>query len=178
MLSVVTDFADTHLLGVGAAGEVLTHRLFVPFVFGLYVGMKEIHQSGGWHLHIVGLLAGISAGLLSYAGWIYLGSVPEPMEGSVVTIDRSHILVDVLVTYVFSIWLVFISGVLLGRGVQLKAEQERWGAQNVSEASEQQGQSVGAWNARTTTLLGLIGVLGAALMQSIAAVLAAIFGGH
>jgi hypothetical protein len=45
--SVVTDFADRPLLGVGAVGEFLTLWLIVAFGLGFYVGMKEIHQPIG-----------------------------------------------------------------------------------------------------------------------------------
>jgi hypothetical protein len=173
MLSVVTDFAYTPLQ------SVLRLHLVVGLAFGVYVGMKEIHQPEWRILHIVGLLAGILTGLVGYT-YALLGDmfdwVPVPMERFVRLIEEPNILVDVPVTYVFGTWLVFISGVLLGRGVQQKAEQERWGAQNVADASVQQGQATRALPARTATLLGIFGVLAAALIQSIATVLAAILG--
>ena len=176
VLSVVSDFADEPLL------SFLPLRLVVALAFGIYVGMKEIHQSEWRIWHTVGVLAGVLTVLLSYGYSWLIPSVSDqlfywsPAGGSERT-EGPNTWVYVLVTYVLGTWLAFISGVLLGRGVQQKAEQERWGARNVADAV-QQGQVTGPKATRTAAILGLVGILGAALIESIAPkVLAAILGG-
>jgi hypothetical protein len=72
----------------------------------------------------------------------------------------------------------FISGALLGKALQYKAEQDRWGTPNVSYALGQRTEASGGWSARATAIVGLIGVLGAALLQSAGQVLSAILGGE
>ncbi len=71
----------------------------------------------------------------------------------------------------------FFSGFLLGRVVQFIAEQERWGAPTGVVSDGESGNEMEQGKARTTAIVGLIGVLSAALIQVIGQVISTLLGG-
>jgi hypothetical protein len=185
-LATLPEFSDSLVPTVpslGVVGEYLTLRLVVAVAFGVLVGAKEAHEPSWRRIHIVGVATGALTFLV--AVWsVVFGDQYVPALGHYLAAQAppSPELYDylprLLVKYLLGTWLMFISGALLGKALQYKAEQDRWGTPNVSYALGQRTEASGGWSARATAIVGLIGVLGAALLQSAGQVLSAILGGE
>jgi len=169
---------------LGGVNAIFSLRLIATVAFGVYVGMKVTDRNDttlryqvSWvQLHVIGFLTGTVVTLLiiylpRFFDLPCLGDCTPFYEPSL----NTGYIVRMLIKYLFGTWLLFISGVVLGRVVQFKAEQERWGIPD--EALSGVGQSsVAEGNTRNAAILGLVGVIGGALLQSIGQIVAAIVG--
>jgi hypothetical protein len=90
--------------------------------------------------------------------------------------DRGDIspIVSSAFTYFLGTWLIFMSGFLIGKAVQIKAEEDRGGPQDGSSPSgDHEAQAKGT---RTTAIVGLVGVIVAALLQVLGQIVSALVG--
>jgi hypothetical protein len=165
---------------LGGVHAIFTLRLLATVAFGFYVGMKvtDLHDRlVSWTtLHIIGLgMGGFAAGtvlLLSRIVEFSSGGGSEPFYQPFLTPEY---IANIVFTYLVGTWLLFISGAVLGKVVQFKAEQDRWGVLSEPQSGSIEG-SVPAGNTRSAVILGFVGVIGGALLQSIGQIVAALVG--
>jgi hypothetical protein len=144
-----------------ALTTVVTLRVIVALGFGVYAGIRDGQATDRfWRFHIVGLIAGIGAA--TAAALVSLGVSKEPVG---VLLGPNNIFA--ISTILVSTWLLFVSGVLFGMGLQL------WlgaGAEvsahrvNSGQASGQR-RSVKDWGVREQVLFGCVTTLLAALIN-------------
>lgn len=127
-------------------------------------------------LHSIGLGMGVFAAgtvlLLSRIVEFSSGGGSEPFYQPFLTPEY---IANIIFTYLVGTWLLFISGAVLGKLVQFKAEQDRWGVLSEPQSGSMEG-NVPAGNTRSAVILGFVGVIGGALLQSIGQIVAALVG--
>jgi len=176
--AAVFDLMNSPAVVLGGVNAIWTLRSIVTVAFGVYAGLKlqvvvsflrpgrhSVHWAG---LHTAGFLTGAAVAVIVI---LVPRLVDLPCLGDCAPFYMPSLtteyIVNMIVTYVFGTWLLFISGVLLGNVIQVKAEQERWGIPG--EAPSGGGQ-------RRAAILALVGVIGAALLQSVGQIIAALVG--
>jgi hypothetical protein len=142
-------------------------RLLIAVAFGIYVGIKDGMSRYWGRFNIIGALAGLLA-------WVVAAYVSEaPLEAAYSTGDIDPV-VNTFVTYCLGTWLMFISGFQLGKAVQIRAEEDRGRPHNGSTLSGEPGTRAGG--ARASAILGVVGVIVAALLQTLGQIVSAFVG--
>jgi hypothetical protein len=134
-------------------------RLLIAVSFGIYVGIKD-----GYGIRSVGRfnIIGFLTGLLT---WMVAAYFSEASLIAAYDIGDISPIVSTVVIYFLGTWLLFISGFLLGRAVQITAQEHIGTAQDGLSPRGEHDATAG--EARTTAIIGLVGVIGAALFQTL-----------
>jgi hypothetical protein len=149
-------------------GVDISVRLFIAAAFGIYVGIKDGKKSQPvGRFNIIGALAGLLA-------WMVAAYVSQVTL--LAAYDRGDIspIVSSVFAYLLGTWLIFMSGFLIGKALQMKAEEDRGRLQDGSSPSRD--HEALAKGTRTTAIVGLVGVIGAALLQVIGEIVSALVG--
>jgi hypothetical protein len=166
-LGIVLTAASAGLDFFYSPGPVdISVRLLIAVAFGIYVGIKDGIGRPWGRFNIIGALAG----LLAWVVALYLSEVP--LVAAYNTGDLNPV-VNTFVTYCLGTWLMFISGFQLGKAVQIRAEEERGRPQDGSTLSEHGAR---AGEARASAILGVVGVIIAALLQTLGQIFSALVG--
>ena len=140
----------------------LTLRLVAAVVSGMYVGIKEGPNPEWPRVIRTGVQMGMfTTGVVCLVAWASgLPIISEYGFANTVT--------TLLITFGAGTFAVFFFATFLGVVIQVAAEQFRWGTDG-SVAAREEGLSVQA-----TAIIGLIGVLGGALVQSAGQIISAL----
>jgi hypothetical protein len=142
-------------------------RLLIAVAFGIYVGIKDGMVRRWGRFNIIGALAGLMT-------WVVAAYVSEASLIAAFNVGDIDPIASIVVVYFLGTWLMFISGFQLGKALQIKAEEQRGRAQDGSPPSGEHDAVAG--DARGPATIGLVGVIVAALLQTLGQIVSAFVG--